>query len=105
MLPFLSHMNNPLLPKAIAEKLKLFYSPFTNYTDAENVGDKYVELLPAKKEDRENLTQYPDFLETYKSWDNFISAAGELNDAIEKWLGKYGSRDINFNTYLRSPHR
>jgi hypothetical protein len=105
VLPFLSQMNNPLLPETIAEKLRAFYSPISQYCNFENAGEKYVEIGSVTSDNDKTRMQYPDLLDSYKSWGNFIFAAKNLHVAIEGWLRKYGSKDINFNTQLQSPPR
>jgi hypothetical protein len=86
-------------------KLSEFYSPFTQYTNFERASERYVELKSAKMEGTELLLQFPDLIDTYKSWDNFILASKNLKLEIEKWLNKYGSKDVNFNTYFQSPDK
>lgn len=103
ILPFLSYINNPLLPKSIAEKLSKFYSPFINYGTLDNASEKFVELMPLKYTESETRFQFPDHLETYHNWLNFILCSSDLKKEIETWLNQYGSKDINFNLYLQHP--
>lgn len=103
ILPFLSYINNPLLPKSIAEKLSKFYSPFIKYGTFDKASEEFVELMPLKHTESEAKFQLPDLLDTYHNWANFISCSRNLKKEIENWLNKYGSEDINFNLYLQHP--
>jgi hypothetical protein len=101
VLPFLHYMNNPLLPSKIADKLHKFYSPFNNLGSFEFASDKYVVLSSTNKHENVRKFQYPSMIDTYKNWDNFIICARELKKEIKDWLETYGSKDINFNTYMQ----
>lgn len=103
VLPFITYINNPLLPPTIAKKLCKFYSPVINYRSFEDASQKYVEVSSGTEKNTYNF-QYPDLIDTYKSWGNFVASANELKTEIENWLDKYGSKDINFNLYLQNPH-
>ena len=100
ILPFISFVNNPLLPKEIAKKLSKFYSPIVSYKSFDDASEKYVELRSLSDEN-ETTFQKPDFMDTYESWTNFIKCTKQLKNELENWLKKYGSEDINFNTYLQ----
>jgi hypothetical protein len=99
--PFLSYINNPLIPKSIANRLNNFYSPFVNFCSIENAPEKHVIIELRNELNKKAMYQYPDYIDAFKSWDSFIKCASELKVEIEKWLKKYGSKDINFNLYLQ----
>lgn len=95
VLPFVSYMNDPLLPKSIADKLRAFYSPITNYKQFEKASTDYVTL--GSYGNQPSVLQYPDFIASFKSWENFVVSAKDLTHEIQRWLKRYGASDINLN--------
>lgn len=67
-----------------------------NFKTFESAWLKYVELLPIETKEKRLEFQFPDFIETYKSFPNFIQSAKELRYEIEKWLNQYGSKEHKF---------